>query len=88
MSEPEVTIESLLRIKEALEPQPRGDKPRLIVVCHPDEYPEIQRVIVRDLGNRDVLVKPNRYVDRGQAIVIDGERALGPLASLNPPEGQ
>lgn len=50
---------------------PRGDKPRKIVVCHPDIYPEVQKAVV-GLGHNDVLVQPNRYVsDPSVAYVMD-----------------
>jgi hypothetical protein len=38
------------------------DKPRKIVVCHPDDFIRI---------NAAVLVRPNRYVEVGKAYVMD-----------------
>lgn len=58
--------------------EPKGDKPRKIVVCHPDQYIDIQRAVAK-LGYGDVLVKPNRYIEPGTAYVMDGEMLLHPL---------
>lgn len=49
-----------------------GDKPRKIVVCHPDQYVAIQRAVTQ-LGYGDVLVQPNKLVDYGKAYVLDGD---------------
>lgn len=46
------------------------DRPRKIVVCNPDEYREIQSVVVA-LGPGDILVKPNGIVEPGTAYVCD-----------------
>lgn len=79
-----VTVESLKRSYDAVKPQPQGDKPRKVIVCNPDEYDAIQRCVVHDLGHRDVLVKPNRLIDCGQAYVIDAaalDRYLDPFSA-------
>lgn len=50
--------------------EPRGDKPRRIVVCHPSELVHYQRTVAA-LGHGDVLVKPSRYVEPGSAYVMN-----------------
>jgi hypothetical protein len=48
------------------------DKPRKIVVCHPDHVIDVQRAVTK-LGYGDVLVKPNRHVETGKMYIIDGD---------------
>lgn len=52
--------------------EPKGDKPRKIVVCHPDHVIDVQRAVTK-LGCGDVLVKPNRHVEPGKMYIIDGD---------------
>lgn len=59
---------------------PRGDKPRKIVICHPDIYPEIQRMVVHDLGHTDVLVQRNKWIEPETAYVIDREAMDAPVS--------
>lgn len=51
---------------------PKGDKPRKIVVCHPDHVIDVQRAVMK-LGYGDVLVRPNRHVETGKMYIIDGD---------------
>lgn len=51
-------------------PPAKGDKPRKIVVCSKADYPRIQEAVT-DLGYGDVLVKPSRFVDDGDAYVMN-----------------
>jgi hypothetical protein len=46
------------------------DKPRKIVVCHPDDFIRINAAVMA-LAYGDVLVRPNRYVEVGKAYVMD-----------------
>lgn len=59
-------------------PEPLGDRPRLIVVAHPSEVQQTQRSIVA-AGITDVLVKPSRYVEPGNAFVINPAAIEGGL---------
>ena len=59
--------------------KPKGDKPRKIVVCHPDHVIDVQQAVTK-LGYGDGLVRPNRHVEAGKMYIIDGDamdRALG-----------
>lgn len=59
--------------------RPRGDKPRKIVVCSPDQFAEVHRAVM-DLHLGDVLVQSNRYVDAGQVFILDAAALeLGPV---------
>lgn len=59
-----------LERQEATEPRTTTDKPRLLVVVHPDRYDDVQRAVTR-LGHGDVLVQQNRWVpDPSQAYVM------------------
>ncbi len=76
----EAEIRRLLGTEPTAPPEPAGsttDKPRKIVVCHPDLYQQVQKAVVA-LGHGDVLVQPNRYVPGTDAIyVIDNPKGLG-----------
>jgi hypothetical protein len=51
-------------------PDTTTDKPRKIVVCHPDDFVRVNAaVMAMHLG--DVLVRPNRHAEAGRAYVID-----------------
>lgn len=45
------------------------DRPRKIVVCHPDLYEQVQRAVTA-LGHGDVLVQPNRWLPGTDAIYL------------------
>lgn len=49
---------------------PKGDKPRKVVVCSWGDYPAIQKGVA-SLGHGDVLVRPSRHIEDGQAYVMD-----------------
>lgn len=53
------------------------DKPRKIVVCHPDDFARVNAAVM-SLGHGDVLVMPNRYVAAGTSYVMDAEAAPDP----------
>jgi hypothetical protein len=49
----------------------RTDKPRQVVICHPDDFTNVNAAVMKmRLG--DVLVQSNRYAEIGRAYVIDG----------------
>lgn len=73
---------NLDEIRNALGPAPRGDKPRRLVICHPDLVAEMQRMVVHDLGHRDVLVKPSRHLPVDTAYVMDGNVLLSGRGDL------
>jgi hypothetical protein len=53
--------------------EPKGDKPRKIVVCHPDRYIDVQRAVTK-LGYGDVLVQQNRHLpDVDKVYIMDGD---------------
>lgn len=75
----------LNKISEMLGP-PRGDKPRKIVVCHPDIYPEVQKGVA-ELGHNDVLVQPNRHIPDAETVYVIDAKALDfdmPFESVRP----
>lgn len=79
--------ESVLRAlteDHAATPEPRGDKPRLVVVVHPDIYVEIQEVVT-SFGHGDVLVQRNEHVPPKTAYVMPGELVLGDMGPPLPP---
>lgn len=49
--------------------EPKGDKPRKIVVCHPDRYRDVQAAVTK-LGYGDVLVQSNRHVPEVDKVYI------------------
>ena len=46
------------------------DRPRKIVVCHPDDFVSVNAAVMA-LAYGDVLVKPNRYIEVGKVYVMD-----------------
>ena len=51
------------------DPSPKGDKPRKVIAAHPSEARQIQAALAVEWS--DVLVVPNRYVEPGEAFVMD-----------------
>lgn len=47
------------------------DRPRKIVVCHPDDFARINAAVM-SLAYGDVLVQVSQAAEVGQAYVIDG----------------
>jgi hypothetical protein len=60
------------------------DKPRKIVVCHPDDFAAVNRAAMT-LAYGDVLVVRNRYVDVGKSYVMDGDLLAPPVADSDEP---
>lgn len=51
-------------------PAAKGDRPRKIVYCHPDQQKELQSEVAK-LGHGDVLVYPSTAVPYGEAYVAE-----------------
>ena len=47
------------------------DKPRKIVVCHPDNFTEVNATVMA-MALGDVLVQTNQYCPVGMTYIMDG----------------
>jgi hypothetical protein len=60
---------------------PKGDRPRKIVVCSPDQYRDVHEAVMK-LGHGDVLVRASTYVECGRVYIIDNDAAGLPPTPL------